>query len=186
MQSGVYWRTDGACNGEFLDEMEAMHGGSSPGLIHPTFTQHSPLMLAHHCHQAVLVSITSVLQWFLCPSITLVMQTWSMMNNTEQLSYILQNYYYCSSSWIAIILMNDHRNSFNTFNVWIPQKMINFTLACCSLGTSICFILHFMIILPLIVMHFVGILLFLWQYEYKDAKMTPNCFRLKWYCNVKP
>ena len=51
---------------------------------------------------------------------------------------------------------------------------------------SIHFILHFIIILPLMVVHFVGILLFLWQYEYKDAKMTPNCFRLKWYCNVKP
>ena len=127
-QSVVYWRTDGACNGEFLDEMEAMHGGSSPGLIHPTFTQHSPLMLAHHCHQAVLVSITSVLQWFLCPSITLVMQTWSMMNNTEQLSYILQNYYYCSSSWIAIILMNDHRNSllsmFEYPKIWLISLLL--------------------------------------------------------------
>ena len=174
MQSGVYWRTDGACNGEFLDEMEAMHGGSSPGLIHPTFTQHLPLMLAHHCHQAVLVSITSVLQWFLCPSITLVMQTWSMMNNTEQLSYP-------SKLLLLLIIMNS-----NNIDEWwqeqllyfqclnTPKYMTNFTLACCSLGASTLSTLS-----SILSLFYLSWLCILWEFYYFYDSM--NTRMQKWH-----
>ena len=94
---------------------------------------------------------------------------------TIQSNYlILQNYYYCSSSWIAIILMNDDRNSFYTFNVWIPQNMTNFTLACCSLGASTLSTLS-----SILSLFYLSWLCILWEFYYSYDSM--NTRMQKWH-----